>query len=440
MPDQEFNSLEDYEGFILAQIGPWSPARRVVLAAAMAERWLPAYETFSASEDWGDPALLRQSLDMIWDTATGRTSSTVDWSRLSSRIHNITPHLDDFDAHEALCACVIVQYAITCCAKEDNQSPASMAVLSGLEAVRPDLLTVDRVPSRFWKQVALHRELNKQLRLIDHISALTDLKNASEALRPFLTDPAMMGEVRPRKAPKTPPTLTNQVAFEMYKRMVQADIRGAANNLDPRQNPELATVLYLADWMGRYHRRQELISGGYGALADRVALDLLVAKNRARDRAEPDLPAWEPEARWIIDTTYHNTHNGLDAGAVEEPHGYGPSLRRLWVEAKRRGLSDADAWESIKAWAYHQPQAWSTKGKGGKSKLAAARAALQGHLGRPLIWSATGDLSVPWATEVDGESWQVRLNDFPDEFMYSLLIGGEVMGDFHDWPKTWKRE
>jgi hypothetical protein len=110
----------------------------------------------------------------------------------------------------------------------------------------------------------------------------------------------------------------------------------------------------------------------------------------------------------------------------------------VWVEAKRRGLSDPEAWESIGAWARHQPAAWNTKGKGGKKGSTAT--ALSEHLARPLIWSATEDLDVPWVTDADGESWRVRLNDFPDEFMYSLLIGGKVIGDFHDWPNTWTRE
>ena len=35
---------------------------------------------------------------------------------------------------------------------------------------------------------------------------------------------------------------------------------------------------------------------------------------------------------------------------------------------------------------------------------------------------------LPWQTEVDGNTWQVRLNDFPDEPMYTLLSGGQALG------------
>jgi hypothetical protein len=41
--------------------------------------------------------------------------------------------------------------------------------------------------------------------------------------------------------------------------------------------------------------------------------------------------------------------------------------------------------------------------------------------------------------EVDGNSWRVRINDFPDELTYNLMIGSENAGDFHDWPGTWQR-
>ena len=60
-------------------------------------------------------------------------------------------------------------------------------------------------------------------------------------------------------------------------------------------------------------------------------------------------------------------------------------------------------------------------------------------MSRRCAWKSTGDPFYPSATEVDGNSWRVRINDFPDELMYSLIIGSETAGNFHDWPETWQR-
>ena len=188
MAGQNFKNLAEYEGFIKAAIAPWSPDRRTVLAAAMAERWLPVYAVFSTNEGWGDPAVLRHSLDGVWDWLDRGQSSNVNWSRLSRQVHEITPHMDDFDANEALCACVMVQYAIDCCSKKENHVSALMAVLSGLEAVLPDILD-DPVPARLWRQAAVHKEIQKQLSLIEKVNSLEHVNHGRQTLEPFLVHP-----------------------------------------------------------------------------------------------------------------------------------------------------------------------------------------------------------------------------------------------------------
>jgi hypothetical protein len=62
------------------------------------------------------------------------------------------------------------------------------------------------------------------------------------------------------------------------------------------------------------------------------------------------------------------------------------------------------------------------------------------HLAREVSWVGRDDPDHSWAAEVDGQSWRVRLNDFPDELMYGLVIGDELVDNFHDWPETWQRE
>jgi hypothetical protein len=56
-----------------------------------------------------------------------------------------------------------------------------------------------------------------------------------------------------------------------------------------------------------------------------------------------------------------------------------------------------------------------------------------------VTWSPTGDALVPWKAQVDGQTWSVRLNDFPEEHLYTLLIGGKEMESFDTWPPLWRK-
>jgi len=60
-------------------------------------------------------------------------------------------------------------------------------------------------------------------------------------------------------------------------------------------------------------------------------------------------------------------------------------------------------------------------------------------LRRVLAWSDTGDLGHPWGAKLGDRSLTVRLNDFPDEQMYTLLADGGEIGSFDDWPRNWRR-
>jgi hypothetical protein len=62
---------------------------------------------------------------------------------------------------------------------------------------------------------------------------------------------------------------------------------------------------------------------------------------------------------------------------------------------------------------------------------------------RPLqtlvTWSPTGDALVPWSAQVEGQIWSVRVNDFPEEHLYTLLIGEKDTASFDAWPPVWRK-
>jgi hypothetical protein len=43
------------------------------------------------------------------------------------------------------------------------------------------------------------------------------------------------------------------------------------------------------------------------------------------------------------------------------------------------------------------------------------------------------------SVDLDNDRWVIRLNDFPDEPCYTLLINGVDVIHFNDWPVAWKK-
>lgn len=61
------------------------------------------------------------------------------------------------------------------------------------------------------------------------------------------------------------------------------------------------------------------------------------------------------------------------------------------------------------------------------------------YLAEKLVWRKTADPHHPYETGCDGETCVIRLNDFPDEHLYTLLVHGVEVADFDDWPAQWQR-
>jgi hypothetical protein len=41
---------------------------------------------------------------------------------------------------------------------------------------------------------------------------------------------------------------------------------------------------------------------------------------------------------------------------------------------------------------------------------------------------------------VNNENWRIRLNDFPDEPLYTLIVNGRDVIHFNEWPSEWEKE
>ena len=56
-----------------------------------------------------------------------------------------------------------------------------------------------------------------------------------------------------------------------------------------------------------------------------------------------------------------------------------------------------------------------------------------------VTWQSVNDPERPYQALVSGVTWQIRLNDFPAEPLYTLLIDDQPVGDLDDWPEAWQR-
>lgn len=61
------------------------------------------------------------------------------------------------------------------------------------------------------------------------------------------------------------------------------------------------------------------------------------------------------------------------------------------------------------------------------------------YLDKTIAWKRTADSHHPFAAEFGGEKCIIRLNDFPDEHLYTLIVNGKEIVSFDDWSAKWSR-
>jgi hypothetical protein len=58
---------------------------------------------------------------------------------------------------------------------------------------------------------------------------------------------------------------------------------------------------------------------------------------------------------------------------------------------------------------------------------------------QPIAWEHTGDGEFPYRARVGPAELLIRVNDFPAEPLYTLLVNGQPDCDLNDWPACWAR-
>lgn len=57
--------------------------------------------------------------------------------------------------------------------------------------------------------------------------------------------------------------------------------------------------------------------------------------------------------------------------------------------------------------------------------------------GKSIVWSSTGDATTPLEATVEDKNWKLRINEFPEEELFTLLIEGKAVLSFSEKPSTW---
>ncbi len=54
-----------------------------------------------------------------------------------------------------------------------------------------------------------------------------------------------------------------------------------------------------------------------------------------------------------------------------------------------------------------------------------------------MAWKQSDDPYYPYEAHIGTEKYVIRLNDFPVEHLYTLLVNGTEVISFDDWPEKW---
>ncbi len=61
------------------------------------------------------------------------------------------------------------------------------------------------------------------------------------------------------------------------------------------------------------------------------------------------------------------------------------------------------------------------------------------YLKESITWEGTKDPECPYSAKINQDKCLVRLNDFPAESLYTLIVNDKEVEDFEDWPEHWIR-
>ena len=59
---------------------------------------------------------------------------------------------------------------------------------------------------------------------------------------------------------------------------------------------------------------------------------------------------------------------------------------------------------------------------------------------KKVSWMKTKNTKYPYRAVVDNQEWLLRVNKFPDEPLYTLIVNSNEIIHINDWPIGWTKE
>ncbi|HEY7491100.1 MAG TPA: hypothetical protein VIH59_08340 [Candidatus Tectomicrobia bacterium] len=63
----------------------------------------------------------------------------------------------------------------------------------------------------------------------------------------------------------------------------------------------------------------------------------------------------------------------------------------------------------------------------------------QNYLEKKMVWQKSTDPIYPYTADFEKERCLIRINDFPDEHLYTLIVNDREVVHFDNWPQYWTR-
>ncbi|WP_010324559.1 YjaG family protein [Marinobacterium stanieri] len=114
------------------ELETFEPWQLTAFSAALTERMYPNFALFSRLVEFGDAAKLRQVLDGVWDSLTGRAGK-MNFEVQQEAVEANMPDLEEFDmygAWPALDAVVALNATLSCILEKDLTAATSIGQLS----------------------------------------------------------------------------------------------------------------------------------------------------------------------------------------------------------------------------------------------------------------------------------------------------------------------